>query len=422
MSDKKIELHVSSCKEVLKQQGFTFYLIDGHAENDQGVNEEIQVFTVLPLSEEGFYEGVLSPVKKPMAPHVEVMWNFDTDEMLAHKKTVMKQNEDAKAKKIADEKAKQAISEAARLDAEKEAGRQEAKNNAAYIDPALLEVEIYTKSEKAQMYAMGIIPKDAPHEIIQAFFAQCKARKMNPFNREIYLLERKKYNKDTRQNEISYNVIVGIDGVQSRALSTDEYEGMTPILYDGMTSSEWAKYCREANAAIMGEHGEWLKEFEMKPYNAKNDADKAKFKAIKAKLVQANVPMTIGATFTRKNPNGVKTTVPVEIFTQEFMSDTNPMYSTMPMTMLAKVLKMHGLRAIFADIFGGLYIEEEMVENMQPVNKAALALKEYDIADLSRQLEAARTLHDLNLIPRVEDPIFNEALQQKAAELQALQQ
>lgn len=73
----------------------------------------------------------------------------------------------------------------------------------------------------------GIVPKDTPTERIIVFCHVCNSLKLNPFTREIYLLE---YNK--KGGGKSYAEIVGIGGHISIAERTGKYIGCSDAKFD----------------------------------------------------------------------------------------------------------------------------------------------------------------------------------------------
>jgi phage recombination protein Bet len=243
----------------------------------------------------------------------------------------------------------------------------------------------------------GIIPKGTPQAQIAFFLKVCALRGMNPMTREIYLIERKKWDNDLRRNIITYQITVSIEGARVRALATGDYAGLGRWTFDGLKEEDWMQKVT-GNFAL---------------------------------------PETIGVTAYRM-VQGNKVAFRKIIVCSEFIAmkedykdkekpkkPSNPMYGSYPFAMLSKVAEMHALRAAFADALGGLYVEEEFSKEKQdlasvsvqqgtvvlslPEASAKLDIIEgiQDLAERKKALQEVYTstehLQDTDLMTRISD-------------------
>jgi phage recombination protein Bet len=73
----------------------------------------------------------------------------------------------------------------------------------------------YTNEDVKLLVANGIIPKDTPQSQIDFFFKVCELKKLNPFLRQIHLIERRSNNNGVWNK--MYSIQAGIDGMRAIA-------------------------------------------------------------------------------------------------------------------------------------------------------------------------------------------------------------
>lgn len=76
----------------------------------------------------------------------------------------------------------------------------------------------------AALKSLGI--KNATNEDLLVYFHYCQKTDLDPFSKEIYLLERRSWNKDTKSWEFTQTIQVGIDGFRGRAQTAAVEQGI----------------------------------------------------------------------------------------------------------------------------------------------------------------------------------------------------
>jgi len=156
---------------------------------------------------------------------------------------------------------------------------------------------------------------DITDQEIFSFIQLCKYRKLNPFLKEVFLI---KYGKEPAQ------FVVSKDTFLSRAENHPDCQGWVSgvAIINGSGTLDY----REGSLVLTNERlvGGW-------------------------------------STIKRKNWEAKKTTVGLTEYQQKKKDGTlNKFWSKMPGTMIEKIAIVKGIREIFPQDFGGMYIEDEM--------------------------------------------------------------
>lgn len=89
----------------------------------------------------------------------------------------------------------------------------------------------FLTAEHKRIIKSTLCPPDTTDDEALFFFAACERLKMDPFARQIHLVIRKVWNKDTKQYDRKLSIQTGIDGYRSIADDTGEYAGSDDAEY-----------------------------------------------------------------------------------------------------------------------------------------------------------------------------------------------
>lgn len=188
----------------------------------------------------------------------------------------------------------------------------------------------------AALKSLGI--KHATKEDLLVYFHYCQKTRLDPFSKQIYLLERRSKNRDTGQWEYTQTIQVGIDGFRVNAHRAARNQGVR-IEYE---DTIWFD-------ARGDKHEVWL-DRETPPSAAKvtvikhyTDGTTARFPGIAVFESYADYG---------KDKDGNKY--------------LKAQWGVMPDHMIEKCAEAFALRRAFPNDLGGLYIEEELQHDYQP--------------------------------------------------------
>src|SRR5260370_10946549 len=105
--------------------------------------------------------------------------------------------------------------------------------------------DFWDKRQLAALHAIGIKPSVGTGDLA-VFLHYCHKTQLDPFSRQIYLIERRQWNSDIRDYEIKQTIQVGIDGfrvIRERAARRDgvsvEFEDTIWYDPDGGEHAVW---------------------------------------------------------------------------------------------------------------------------------------------------------------------------------------
>ncbi|MDJ0490638.1 phage recombination protein Bet [Rhodococcus qingshengii] len=106
------------------------------------------------------------------------------------------------------------------------------------------EQEFWTDKQVSALRQLGV--ENANNGDLAVFFHQCQRTGLDPFARQIYMIGRRQWNSDTRQNEIKQTIQTGIDGFRliarravDRSHETLGYEDTLWCGKDGKWTDVW---------------------------------------------------------------------------------------------------------------------------------------------------------------------------------------
>jgi phage recombination protein Bet len=189
----------------------------------------------------------------------------------------------------------------------------------------------WTARQVAALRSLGI--KNASQEDLLVFFHYCVRTGLDPFSKQIYLLERRNWNKETRDWEYTQTIQVGIDGYRVRAQRAALREGVR-IDYEDTIWFD-AKGIR---------HEVWLD--------------------------RETPPAAALVTVVKIYPDGVRTRFPGMVNFESYAAYGQnkdrtqkwllAQWGVMPEHMIEKCGEAFALRRAFPADLGGMYIEEEL--------------------------------------------------------------
>jgi len=226
----------------------------------------------------------------------------------------------------------------------------------------------FSESDILLMERNGIIPRGTPQAQIAFFLKVCALRGMNPMTREIYLIERQKWEKALNRNIITYQITVSIEGARVRALATGDYAGLGRWTFDGLKEEEWAQKTT-GNFALPEKIG--VTAFRLV------QGQKVAFR----KIIVCSEFIALKEDYKDKSKE---------------KKPSNPMYGSHPFAMLSKVAEMHALRAAFADALGGLYVEEEFEKERKDLSSVSVqeATVLLSLPEAQAQMDLAEQIED----------------------------
>ena len=179
-------------------------------------------------------------------------------------------------------------------------------------------------SDIKTLISVGAIPKEAPPDVIEFFSRSCAQSRLSPFKRQIHLIRR--HTKDGDR----YTLQTGIDGFRTISDRTGRYAGNDEYLFDeGLTIYQMLEQKRE------------------KPRTAK-----------------ATVWKIVG---------GVRCPFTAEVRWVEYYPGGNQgfMWDKMPFNQLGKCAEAAAHRKAFPEETSGIYTDDEMIVESQPLIKRA---------------------------------------------------
>ena len=185
----------------------------------------------------------------------------------------------------------------------------------------------------------GIIPSGTPKAQVQVFAEVARRHGLDPFTKEIHLV---RYGS-------TYATIIGIQGMRGRAADTGLHAGTDAPRFD------------------------------LQPDGA--------FKTMAQLSASGKKPITCTVAVYKLLGS---TRVPFEatVLYNEF-AQKNGKWSQMPFNMIAKVAESHALRKAFPRQINGLYIDEEMQQEVQTVEVETMDADDVKKASLQNQLRTA---------------------------------
>jgi phage recombination protein Bet len=196
----------------------------------------------------------------------------------------------------------------------------------------------WVPKQLAALKALGI--KNADNADLLLFFHYCQRTRLDPFSKQIYLLERRNWNKKTKQWEYNQVIQVGIDGFRINAQRAADKQGVFIEYEDTL----------------------WI------------DADEKPHKY----WLSAEPPAAAIVTVVKVLPDGRKLRVPGFARFDSYAAygknnDTGERYlqaqwAVMGEHMIEKCAEAFALRRAFPNDLSGLFIEEELQGRQGPVD------------------------------------------------------
>jgi len=205
---------------------------------------------------------------------------------------------------------------------------------------ALAKTEL-TNSDIRVLAQAGVIPKDTPAAQVNLFAIACQKHGLDPFKKEIYLTGYKK--RDSA--EVTYSVIVGIDGVRNKAQRTQQHAGLDDAKFN------------------LQHDGQFQTAADLKAAN--------------------KLPISCTVTVYRM-VGGQRCPFTHTAVFSEFSSGQQK-WATMPFQMIQKCAESFALKKAFGDELSGLHIEEEM---------AAFEGNTIEVKQKPKQLEELTQTHE----------------------------
>lgn len=207
----------------------------------------------------------------------------------------------------------------------------------------------------AALKSLGI--KHATDEDLLVYFHYCQKTDLDPFSKEIYLLERKSWNKDRRDWDYTQTIQVGIDGFRGKAQTSAREQGIN-LEYEETTWYDDAG----------------------KPYT---------------EWIKPEPPAAAKVTVVKVLPDGTRLRVPgfcrfqsYAAYAKDHHGDPaflQSQWKVMPEHMIEKCCEAFALRRAFPRDLSGMYIPEELQGGM-----------EYEAAPPPPKLRARRREPDAN--------------------------
>lgn len=189
----------------------------------------------------------------------------------------------------------------------------------------------WTAKQVAALKALGI--KNATQEDLLVFFHYCQRTGLDPFSKQIYLLERKSWNKETRGYDYTQTIQVGIDGYRVRAQRAALREGVRVDYEDTVWFDAEGK-----------RHEVWLD--------------------------REHPPTACRVTVVKIYPDGLRTRYPGLVNFESYAAYGQnrdktekwllAQWGVMPEHMIEKCAEAFGLRRAFPADLGGMFVEEEL--------------------------------------------------------------
>jgi phage recombination protein Bet len=194
----------------------------------------------------------------------------------------------------------------------------------------------WTARQAAALRSLGI--KNATQEDLLVFFHYCQKTGLDPFKKQIYLLERKTWNKDAKQWEYQQTIQVGIDGFRANAQTAATRQGINVEYEDTV----WF----DASGA---KHEVWLD----------RDTPPAAARVVIVKVLSDGTRLRVPgvALFEDYAAYGVKKDKDTQKVIDRWLQNQ---WAVMPAHMIEKCAEAFALRRAFPDDLSGIYVEEEL--------------------------------------------------------------
>ena len=174
------------------------------------------------------------------------------------------------------------------------------------------------------------IAKGATDEELELFLYTCKRTGLDPFSRQIYLIQRKTKDDDSKEKKSNGVIQVSIDGFRSIASRNPEYAGQTTTLFCGK-DGKWTEIWTQEEYPFAAKVGIYRKGYQEATYAiAKWDS-----------YVQC---------YWVKNNHGKNS------------QEVSSMWKKFPELMLGKCAEALALRKAFPSDLSGLYTADEMAQ------------------------------------------------------------
>lgn len=182
------------------------------------------------------------------------------------------------------------------------------------------------------------IAKGATDEELELFLYTCKRTGLDPFSRQIYLIQRKTKDDDSKEKKSNGVIQVSIDGFRSIASRNPEYAGQTTTLFCGK-DGKWTEIWTQEEYPFAAKVGIYRKGYQEATYAiAKWDS-----------YVQC---------YWVKNNHGKNS------------QEVSSMWKKFPELMLGKCAEALALRKAFPSDLSGLYTADEMAQANNEVIEA----------------------------------------------------
>ena len=197
---------------------------------------------------------------------------------------------------------------------------QHAPSSALAIEPGQ---DQWNAKQIAALRQLGVA--NAEPGDLAVFLHQCQRTGLDPFARQIYMIERKQWNNDTRNYDIKSTIQTGIDGFRLIAARTGKLDGYEDTLW-------------------CGEDGQWRDVW-----------------------LSAQPPAAAKVTVIRNGSRFSAVALLREYAGTKRDGGLTKMWAEKPAIMIAKCAEALALRKAFPQDLSGLYTSEEMTENQGPV-------------------------------------------------------